>query len=63
MAISRIIIPRVSGFTARSIENAIMDVRIVINDNIIYNYRNCTHSLDAKDLCALYTNLYYDLHQ
>lgn len=46
------------------------------NVKVIYNYEYCTHSLNIKGLCALYTilyvwmyiyicaiYLYYDLHQ
>lgn len=55
--IIKIIIPIDIGFRARNIENAIEDIVIINNVKIIYNYKNCTCSIDFKGLCALYTNL------
>jgi hypothetical protein len=56
-AIIRIKIPIVSGFIAKNMENAVIDVNIIRSVSIIYNYEICTHTLDFKGLCALYTNL------
>jgi hypothetical protein len=61
-AINRIEIPIESGFIIINIFNAKEEI-IKINVVVIYNYENCTHSINIKGLCALYTNLYYALHQ
>jgi len=61
-AISRIEIPIEKGFIIINIliaNDDIVKMRIVI----IYNYKCCTYSTNIKGLCALYTILYYDLHQ
>jgi|SRR5580692_3315042 len=57
-AIIRMRIPIVRGFMARNMEKAVIDVNIISRVRIIYNYEVCTHTLDFKGLCALYTNLY-----
>jgi hypothetical protein len=62
-AIIRIIIPMVNGFIAVSIEKVVDMTKIVNIVSIIYNYEVCTHPKTFKEFCALYTNLYYDLHQ
>jgi hypothetical protein len=48
---------------AMNIVNAKEVISMVIDDIIIYNYKNWTYYLDVKNLCVPYTNLYYDLHQ
>lgn len=57
-AIARIIIPRDTGFVAINIVNAKEVISMVIDDIIIYNYKNWTYYLDVKNLCVPYTNLY-----
>jgi len=56
-AINKIVIPMDSGFNIMNIfiaRDEIIRVKIVV----IYNYEYCTHSLNIKSLCALYTILY-----
>ena len=59
-AINKIEIPIDRGFI---IINIFMEIARIINVivEIIYNYEGCTHSLNIKGLCALYTNLYMGL--
>jgi len=56
--IIKIIIPMDIGLRAKNMEKAIDDIVIMNSVKIIYNYKNCTCSVDFKGLCALYTNLY-----
>ena len=56
-AIRRIEIPIDRGFIIINIFIA-NDEIIRIRRAVIYNYEGCTHSLNIKGLCALYTNLY-----
>jgi hypothetical protein len=56
-AISKIEIPIDRGLIIKNIfiaNEAIIRIKI----EVIYNYENCTHSLNIKGLCARYTNLY-----
>ena len=56
-AIIRIIRPIDRGFVANNIENVNIVITKVINNKIIYNYKNYTYSNIFKGYCALYTNL------
>jgi len=55
-AIIRIDTPIDSGLIIINIFIA-SDEIIKIKIMVIYNYEYCTHSLNIKSLCALYTNL------
>jgi hypothetical protein len=56
-AINRIDIPIDSGLIIINIF-IVMDVIIRMRAVVIYNNEGCTHSLNIKGLCALYTILY-----
>jgi hypothetical protein len=56
-AINKIEIPIDSGLIIKNVLIA-KDEIIRINNVVIYNYEDCTHSLNIKGLCALYTILY-----
>lgn len=59
---NKIEIPIDSGLIIINIFIASEDI-IRIKIVVIYNHEDCTHSLNIKGLCALYTILYYALHQ
>jgi len=56
-AMNRMEIPIERGFIIINMFIAREEI-IKISSVIIYNYEDCTHSLNIKGLCALYTNLY-----
>lgn len=53
---NKIVIPIDRGFIIIYIFKA-KDEIIKIRAVVIYNYESCTHSINIKGLCALYTNL------
>lgn len=56
-AVNKIVTPIDSGFSIRNIL-IVKDEIVKINIVVIYNNEDCTHSLNIKGLCALYTILY-----
>jgi chromosome condensin MukBEF MukE localization factor len=61
--INKIFNPRVIGVIIRSVLSEVDIMRAYIILYIIYNKESCTLSNNVKDYCALYTILYYLLHQ